>query len=168
MSNMFKSSVTALIRSFVVWLLGLYFAIFAVVVGLGMFVFDLKKEFILSWMVLIPSAIVAICFATYLAFIHHNKQVEVTKDSVNFHQGQKRYLVLTKDKFHFTSFVHRTFTPLGIFTARYLRAVNKKNNKWKDYRLYFSKRRFESLMLAVNVLNEEVINQVEVNSEKEE
>ena len=156
MNKLYKSSITVLIRYFIIVLFYTILVLFFVLGGGGVLLLGIKKEIILSLPVLISAGVVAIIIAVFLSFIRKNITVEVTESGVYFYRGKGRYLALTKEKFFYTSYVQRTISNVGVFTSRYLRVIDKQTKKWKDYRLYFSKKRFDAIMAVITSLNDEV------------
>ena len=149
MIKKFKSSVSVLVRSFIVNTLVIAFIILALLVGIGMVLLEYSRQDILSVPFLITGAIIALALGGYLAFVRHNSTVEVYPDRVDLYRGKKIYAVLKSEKYHFTSFIQRTMSQAGIYTSRYLRVIDKKNGKQKDYRLYFSKKHLQNLMATL-------------------
>ena len=119
-----------------------------------MIAFKIDRYVILAKYALIVYGIIAIVFAFYFSFIRHNIRVHVTEKGVTFLKGKKAYLTLPRDRFFFASYVHKSLSQTGIYTSRYLRFVDKKTNKKKDYRLYLSKKRYEEFIAVVTSLNE--------------
>jgi len=153
MDRVFKSSIGALFRKFIVALFFTALAIFFIVGGV-MIAFKIDRDVILAKYALIVYGIVAVVFAFYFSFIRHNISLHVTLNGVTFLKGKKAYLTFPRDRFFFTSYVQRSLTQMGIFTSRYLRSVDKKTNKKRDYRLYFSKKRFDEFIACVTALND--------------
>lgn len=152
MTREFKSNAGALFRHFVTVLIVAVLVLFFVVGGGGVLL-KLDKNVILNPAVLISCGAFAVIFAFFFAFIRHNITVFITLEGVTLRRGKKAYLTLLGQDHVFGSYIHRYFCPAGVYTSRYLRAFDKDTGKRKDYRIYFSKRRFEELIAIITWLN---------------
>ena len=149
MTKVFKSSFWVLFRFFVfVWVF--VSIIVAALIGIsGFFIFKLDKGIILHPITLIIALIVTLLISICLSFISCSRSVTIDETAVRLYKGKKLYKTFYHDKYEFTHFVRHSFGDFGIFSSRYLRVMEARKKRWKDYRLFFSKKSFEILMTQI-------------------
>ena len=155
MDRIYKSSFGALLRNFIYTIVVIALGIFLVVGGIGLALLKLDKEVIFSPVAIGIYGGLDLLVAFYFSFIRHNITVRISKEEVSLLKGEKIHLNFKVKEYFFTSYVFRQITPVGIFTSRSLRVINKETGKHKDRQLYFSKKNFEELIAVVTSLNEE-------------
>jgi len=159
MNKVFRSSFWELFKKFIFVLLWVLFLLGIIGVAVY-FYFKLDLEVLINPLVLSISSVVVTLIAVFFSFMTKTASVVVDEDSVNIIKGNRVYRSFPRESNEFKYNVHRT---RGVFIHRSLRVVEKKRNKWKDYRLFFSRKTFEKLIAFID---EKVV--VEAVAEKEE
>ena len=155
MDKKFKSSIGALIRNFLVNLFILLFILLAVYFCAGLLLLNLDRSVLWNLPLILTVVLIAIVITSLWVIGHNNVTVYVVDGGVDLYRNKKIFQRLKKEKYLFTSFVSRSFSQIGIYTSRYLRTIDRKSGKTKDYRLLFSKKNFNNLLEAVDALNNE-------------
>ena len=154
MDRTYKSSVLALIRHFIAVLICTVVVMISIISLAGIVLLGVDIDDIFALSHIIVCGIIAVTFSFYFACIRNNVTVKITDTEITLLRGKEAYKILSVSEYSFTSYVYRQMGQGGIYTSRYLRAVNKETKKWKDYRVYFSKKRFEELIVVATSLNE--------------
>jgi len=131
----------------------------AATMAIGYYFFSLEKEILLNVLLLSITVAVAVLIAILFSFVSKSSSVVVDDDSVSIIKGNKVYRSFDRNENEFKYNIHRS---MGMFVHHHLRVVETRKNKWKDYRLYFSKKNFEKMLTFINQQSE---NEIEVTQD---
>jgi len=146
MNKVFKSSFIELFKRFLIILI-MVLLLAAAAMAAGYYFFSLEKEILINVLLLSITAAVAVLIAILFSFVSKSSSVVVDDDSVSIIKGNKVYRSFSRSENEFKYNIHRS---MGMFVHHHLRVVEIRKNKWKDYRLYLSKKNFEKMLSFIN------------------